>query len=96
LIEQVAFRKFNHLALADYPELKDLWYGQHIHNVFWNLKSLVVQRCDFLSHVLLPSNILQALHRLETLEVTNCDSLEAVFDVKGMKSREILINISKH
>ncbi|XP_045824893.1 uncharacterized protein LOC123917266 [Trifolium pratense] len=89
--DKVAFRKFNCLALSDYPELKDLWYGQLNHDVFCNLKSLVVERCDFLSHVLLPSNVMQALHGLEELEVTDCDSLEAVFDVKSMKSREILI-----
>ncbi|WJX37911.1 hypothetical protein P8452_25627 [Trifolium repens] len=88
--DKVAFRTFNCLALSDYPELKDLWYGQLNHNVFCNLKSLVVQKCEFLSHVLLPSNVIQALHGLEELEVTDCDSLEAVFDVKGMKSREVL------
>ncbi|XP_045825215.1 uncharacterized protein LOC123917515 [Trifolium pratense] len=92
--DKVAFRKFNCLALSDYPELKDLWYGQLNHNVFCNLKSLAVQKCDFLSHILLPSNIIQALHRLEDLKVTDCDSLEAVFDVKGIKSREILIKQS--
>ncbi|XP_045824892.1 uncharacterized protein LOC123917265 [Trifolium pratense] len=91
---KVAFRKFKCLALSDYPELKDLWYGQLNHNVFCNLKSLEVQKCDFLSHILLPSNIIQALHGLEDLKVTDCDSLEAVFDVKGMKSREILIKQS--
>jgi hypothetical protein len=50
-----------------------------------------VERCDFLSHVLLPSNVMQALHGLEDLKVTECDSFETVFDVKGMKSKEILI-----
>jgi len=34
------------------------------------------------------------LHTLEELEVRDCDSLEAVFDVKGMKSQEILIKQS--
>ncbi|WJX31886.1 hypothetical protein P8452_20273 [Trifolium repens] len=92
--EKVAFRNFNRLALADYPELKDLWYGQLNHNVFCNLKSLKEQECDFLSLVLLPSNVMQALHGLEKIKVTDCDSLEAVFDVKGMKSREILIKQS--
>jgi len=59
--------------------------------VFCNLKHLVVERCDFLSHVLFPSNVMKVLHGLEELEVKNCDSLEAVFDVKGIKSQEILI-----
>jgi len=48
-----------------------------------------VEGCDFLSHVLLPSNVLQVLHGLEELEVRDCDSLEVVFDVRGMKSKEI-------
>ncbi|GAU50691.1 hypothetical protein TSUD_410470, partial [Trifolium subterraneum] len=83
--DKVAFRKFKYLALSDYPELKDLWYGQLDQNVFCNLKHLVVQRCDFLSHVLFPSNVMQVLHGLEELEVRNCDSLEAVFDVKDFQ-----------
>ncbi|KAK2400439.1 hypothetical protein QL285_050141 [Trifolium repens] len=94
--DKVAFGKFKYLALSDYPEMKDLWYGQLDHqNVFCNLKHLVVNRCDFLSHVLFPSNVMQVLYGLEELEVSDCDSLEAVFDVKGMKSaEEILINQS--
>ncbi|KAK2387459.1 hypothetical protein QL285_061248 [Trifolium repens] len=83
--DKVAFRKFNCLALSEYPELKALWYGQLNHNVFCNLKSLVVQKCEFLSHVLLPSNVMQALHGLEELEVRDCDSLEAVFVVKDFQ-----------
>ncbi|XP_039690151.1 uncharacterized protein [Medicago truncatula] len=92
--DKVAFGKFKYLALSDYPELKDVWYGQLHCNVFCNLKHLVVERCDFLSHVLFPSNVMQVLQSLEELEVKDCDSLEAVFDVKGMKSQEILIKES--
>ncbi|KAK2454227.1 hypothetical protein QL285_001814 [Trifolium repens] len=94
--DKVAFGKFKYLALSDYPEMKDLWYGQLDHqNVFCNLKHLVVNRCDFLSHVLFPSNVMQVLYGLEELEVKDCDSLEAAFDVKGVKSaEEILIKQS--
>ncbi|XP_039690108.1 uncharacterized protein [Medicago truncatula] len=92
--DKVAFGEFKYLALSDYPELKDVWYGQLHCNVFCNLKHLVVERCDFLSHVLFPSNVMQVLQTLEELEVKDCDSLEAVFDVKGMKSQEILIKES--
>jgi hypothetical protein len=89
--QQVAFCEFKHLTLAEYPEIKDLWYGQLQSNVFCNLKSLVVQQCDFLSDVLFPSNILQVLIGLEELEVRDCDSLETIFDVKGIQSKEILV-----
>ncbi|RHN79199.1 putative leucine-rich repeat domain, L domain-containing protein [Medicago truncatula] len=81
--DKVAFGEFVYLALSDYPELKDVWYGQLHCNVFCNLKHLVVERCDFLSHVLFPSNVMQVLQTLEELEVKDCDSLEAVFDVKA-------------
>ncbi|RHN78284.1 putative leucine-rich repeat domain, L domain-containing protein [Medicago truncatula] len=37
---------------------------------------------------------MQVLQTLEELEVKDCDSLEAVFDVKGMKSQEIMIKQS--
>jgi hypothetical protein len=50
-----------------------------------------VQQCDFLSDVLFPSNILQVLIGLEELEVRDCDSLETVFDVKGIQSTKILV-----
>ena len=79
------------MTLSEYPELKDFWYGEHHHNMFGNLKSLVVQRCDFLLDVLFPSNLLQVLHGLEDLEVRDCDSLETVFDVKDMKSKGMLV-----
>ncbi|WJX17436.1 hypothetical protein P8452_07354 [Trifolium repens] len=89
--DKVAFGKFKYLALSDYPEMKDLWYGQlDNQNVFCNLKHLVVNRCDFLSHVLFPSNVMQVLYGLEELEVTDCDSLEAVFDVKDLENLEML------
>lgn len=92
MIDQVAFSKFKYLSLSDHPVLEDLWYGKVDHqNVFCNLKHLVVQRCGFLSHVLFPSNSVQVLHGLEKLEVKECDSLKAIFDVKGMKSNELIL-----
>ncbi|KAK2400421.1 hypothetical protein QL285_050127 [Trifolium repens] len=43
--DKVAFGKFKYLALSDYPEMKDLWYGQLDHqNVFCKLKHLVVNK----------------------------------------------------
>ncbi|RHN78310.1 hypothetical protein MtrunA17_Chr1g0164111 [Medicago truncatula] len=41
---KVAFGKLKYLALSDYPELKDVWYGQLHCNVFCSLKHLVVER----------------------------------------------------
>jgi len=38
--------------------------------------------CHFLSDVLLPLNLLPFLTNFKTLEVRNCDSVKAIFDVK--------------
>ncbi|XP_028789189.1 uncharacterized protein LOC114745206 [Neltuma alba] len=92
--DMVAFRSFNHLELSQYPELKELWYGQVEPKIFCNLKHLVVRKCSFLSNMIFSSNLLQLLNTLEELEVSECDSLEAIFDVKAledkaMESREV-------
>ncbi|KAA8532716.1 hypothetical protein F0562_032749 [Nyssa sinensis] len=44
------------------------------------LESLDVRKCSKLSNVLLPFNLLQRLQGLRTLGVTDCESLEQVFD----------------
>ncbi|KAI4353332.1 hypothetical protein L6164_002291 [Bauhinia variegata] len=91
--EKVAFHGFKLLELSEYPELKELWYdGPYSHgghHIFANLKSLGVKKCDFLSDVLFSSNLLQVLCNLEELEVTDCASLEALTDVKGVNGKEM-------
>ncbi|KAL4337840.1 hypothetical protein AHAS_Ahas12G0150400 [Arachis hypogaea] len=89
--DKVSFCRFRHLTLSDYPELRDFWYDKEYHNLFGNLKSLVVQKCEFLSDVLFTSNTIQVLHGLEELEVRNCDSLITLFDVKEMKSNGAMV-----
>jgi len=46
---------------------------------FCNLKSLVVEGCEFLSDVILPSHLLPFLRNLKSLEVRKCNSVEAIF-----------------
>ncbi|KAI4353645.1 hypothetical protein L6164_002577 [Bauhinia variegata] len=92
-MEKVAFHGFKLLELSEYPELKELWYdGPYSHggpHIFANLKSLAVKKCDFLSDVIFSSNLLQVLCNLEELEVTDCASLEALIDVKGVTAKEM-------
>ncbi|KEH41139.1 Rpp4C4, putative [Medicago truncatula] len=104
IMEPVAFRELKYLALSDYLELKDLWYGKLDHK-FCNLKHLVVERCDYVSHVLLPSNVLQALHGVEELEdpyeiinfenlrkvnVSMCQSLSYIFPYSLCQDLQLL------
>ena len=85
------FGSFKHLKLSEYPELKELWYGRLEHNTFRSLKYLVVHKCDFLSDVLFQPNLLEVLMNLEELDVEDCDSLEAVFDLKDEFAKEIVV-----
>ncbi|XP_024627766.1 uncharacterized protein [Medicago truncatula] len=88
---KIGFGSFKHLKLSDYPELKEMWYGQLQHNTFRSLKYLVVHKCDFLSDVLFHPNLLEVLMNLEELDVEECNSLEAVFDLKGEFVKEIVV-----
>ena len=90
----MAFGSFKHLKLSEYPELKELWYGQLEHNMFRCLKYLVVHKCDFLSEVLFQSNLLEVLMNLEELDIKDCNSLEAVFDYEDEFAQEIIVKNS--
>jgi len=87
--EQVAFRSFKNLKLSEYPELKELWYANIGVRLFCNLRCLAVHKCKFLSNFLFSTNLLQELHALEELEVSDCDSLEAVFDMKVTDDKQV-------
>lgn len=87
----MGFRSFKRLQLSEYAELKVLWNGQVRHKIFSNLKSLVVQGCDFLPDVLLSSKLLQELSHLEELDVRDCKTLQVVFDLNGMNQKEMLM-----
>ncbi|XP_028789180.1 uncharacterized protein LOC114745197 [Neltuma alba] len=90
-VDMVAFHSFEQLELSQYPELRESWYNLVQQGVFVNLRNLVVQKCDFLSDVLLPSSLVQALSNLEELQVSECDSLEAVFDLSNMDRKEVFV-----
>ncbi|WVZ17072.1 hypothetical protein V8G54_010054 [Vigna mungo] len=62
---------------------------------FGLLVSLTLDGCQFLSDVLIPSNLLPFLRNLETLEVRNCYSVKIIFDVKcTTQDREVASTIT--
>ncbi|XP_054790032.1 uncharacterized protein LOC129295531 [Prosopis cineraria] len=82
------FRSF----MTQYPELRELWYSQEFKpEMFGNLRKLVVHKSEFLSDVLLPLNLLRGLSNLEELEVSECDSLKAVFDLSNVSGKEVSV-----
>ncbi|XP_028780998.1 uncharacterized protein LOC114737249 [Neltuma alba] len=84
-VDKIAFRDMEHLRLSLYPDLRDSWNSPVENKVFCNLKSLVVENCNFLSDVLIPANFLRALGKLEEIQVRDCDSLEAVIEFDNAK-----------
>lgn len=76
-------RDVQDLKLGDHLELEDVWHG--VFDIpemgFSKLKSLVMERCKIC--LVIPFHLLPYLSNLEELEVRNCDSVKAIFDVKG-------------
>ncbi|XP_031274591.1 uncharacterized protein LOC116133068 isoform X1 [Pistacia vera] len=88
-IDMVGFRNFEHLTLSQFPNMKEkIWNGQGLIDVFWNLKSLVVDKFSDISSAI-PSNVLCRFKNLEMLDVRSCESLEQVFDLEENR-QEIL------
>ncbi|KAI9127058.1 hypothetical protein K1719_001617 [Acacia pycnantha] len=85
-LDMVAFRSFKHLKLAEYPELRELWYSRVQPEMYGNLNSVVqplftfeevicnleVTQCSNLKH-LVPSSA--TFSHLTYLEVANCNGL---------------------
>ncbi|CAJ1950246.1 unnamed protein product [Sphenostylis stenocarpa] len=71
------------LEFIDRADLQEIWIvALQIPDLrFTYLKTLIVDGCRFLSHVL-PFSLLPLLPVLETLEVRNCDDVKTIFDVK--------------
>ncbi|XP_044484330.1 uncharacterized protein LOC123210163 [Mangifera indica] len=87
--DMVGFRNLEHLTLSEFPSMKEkLWNGQLPMDIFWNLKSLVVDKFSNISSGI-PLNVLCHFNNLELLEVKSCESLEQVFDLE-VNHQEIL------
>lgn len=74
-----------HLKFGDHPNLEVIWLGVvpiPRNDSFNNLQSLAVVECESLSNVI-PFYLLRFLSNLKEIEVSNCQSVKAIFDVKG-------------
>ena len=77
--------------------LKKIWHNQLVNDSFCKLKSLRVggflRPCRKLLNVF-PSNICGRLSSLESLEVSNCGSLEEIFDLRELSIYDSQIMLS--
>ncbi|OMO62926.1 Cc-nbs-lrr resistance protein [Corchorus olitorius] len=78
---EVVFPELEKMTISHLRNLRRIWYDQLHMDSFCKLKVLKVEYCDQLLNIF-PSPILRAFQRLETLQVTDCGSLEQVFEIK--------------
>ncbi|XP_022635604.1 uncharacterized protein LOC106759214 isoform X2 [Vigna radiata var. radiata] len=74
-----------HLKFGDHSHLQEIWLGVapiSTNNSFNNLKSLTVVECESFPNVI-PFHLLPFLCNLKEIEVSNCQSVKAIFDVNG-------------
>ncbi|KAJ7954282.1 Disease resistance protein [Quillaja saponaria] len=92
--EMVGFRGLESLRISEYPQLKEVWHHQTPIKCLFNLRSLVVDNCEFLSSAI-PSGLLRSLSNLEELVVENCHSIEQVVDWDGLDINGLLLRLTK-
>ncbi|XP_039163853.1 uncharacterized protein LOC108957752 isoform X2 [Eucalyptus grandis] len=72
------------LRLSEFPELIGKWDSElNPIKLSWQLNSLMVDKCPSFINVI-PSRLMFLLHNLEDLQVCDCESLEEIFDLKGL------------
>ncbi|OMO76141.1 Disease resistance protein [Corchorus olitorius] len=79
--EEVAFPNLERLTISHLRNVKQIWYHQPQAYSCGKLKDLTVEYCNALLNVF-TSSVLGAFQSLEMLKVTDCSSLEEVFDIK--------------
>ncbi|KAG4377898.1 hypothetical protein GLYMA_18G226850v4 [Glycine max] len=77
-----------HLKFDDHHHLEEIWLGAvpiPSKNCFNSLKSLTVVEFESLPNVI-PFYLLRFLCNLKEIEVSNCHSVKAIFDMKGAEA----------
>ncbi|XP_057991823.1 uncharacterized protein LOC110643234 isoform X3 [Hevea brasiliensis] len=85
--EKVAFSSLEHLSISSMSNLERIWHNQLAGGSFCMLKSMTVGDCKNL-HTLFPSNDLRRFQKLEQLNLTNCDSLEEIYQLPEFNAEE--------
>ncbi|KAF8020371.1 hypothetical protein BT93_G0926 [Corymbia citriodora subsp. variegata] len=85
-IDMVTIDEVEFMHLSRFSELMDKWHSELIPiKSSWQLKSLVVDNClRFLNAI--PSRLMPVLDKINTLQVQDCESLEEIFDLEGLKA----------
>ncbi|KAG8650650.1 hypothetical protein MANES_07G062348v8 [Manihot esculenta] len=77
----VDFPNLERLILFDINELKRIWHSPLAANSFFKLKLLNVSNCQKLM-VVFPSNVLERFRRMQELDVSDCASLQEIYQLE--------------
>ncbi|XP_034680169.1 probable disease resistance protein At4g27220 [Vitis riparia] len=86
--EQVTLPSLEDLTMENLDNVIAIWHSQLPLESWCKLKSLGLSCCSKLLNVF-PSNILKGFQSLEDVSIYGCDSIEEIFDLGGVNSKEI-------
>ncbi|KAF8026788.1 hypothetical protein BT93_F3308 [Corymbia citriodora subsp. variegata] len=82
LVEKVEFPSMESMKISHMDNVEKIWLDDLDSNAFSKLKTLVVEHCEKLSFIFSSYNMLTRFQNLERITVTDCGSLEVVFQVQ--------------
>ncbi|KAK7257093.1 hypothetical protein RIF29_30819 [Crotalaria pallida] len=85
-IKEATFPSLETLIISKMDSLKSIWNHQLTPNSFCKLVTMEISFCKMLSNVF-PCYELNNLRNMETLHVTDCATLEVVFEIQGQNTR---------
>ncbi|KAL5743198.1 hypothetical protein ACOSP7_029930 [Xanthoceras sorbifolium] len=83
--EKVRLPNLKYLDISKMDSVRRILHHQHDPNSFWKLDDIVVMDCYNLLNIF-PSNMLGKLQKLDRLVVSNCQSLEMIFEEPKISS----------
>ena len=84
---QVTFPSLEDLHLFNLHSVENIWHNEFISDSFGKLKRLFVRSCQKPKNII-PSNMLKRLPNLQILKIVDCYSVEEVFDLEAIDSKE--------
>ncbi|KAL5807586.1 hypothetical protein ACOSQ4_030319 [Xanthoceras sorbifolium] len=92
--EKVRLPNLKSLTIYKMDSVRKILHHQHDPDSFWKLYSVSVLDCHSLLNVF-PSNMLGKLQQLDILEVSNCKSMEMIFEEPKISSGMVEKNVAE-
>ncbi|KAI4356758.1 hypothetical protein L6164_000752 [Bauhinia variegata] len=86
LNEKVSFPKLGTLIISEIVSSTTMWNQKVIANSFCKLRRVEIRYCEKLVTIF-PAIIVRNLHDLKTLIVSNCNSLEVIFELQELNDK---------